>query len=176
MDNASVRVGDAEHLELESQSFDAVLCGFGVFFFPNPARALGECLRVLRPGGRFAASTFVNGRGGYPWADEVARELGKDLQAPESPVRIAEGLRTVLAAAGFENPQSTKAEARFAFGDVDAYVDWNWSHGGRRLLEQLSEAELARFREAAARRLAAHAVDGGFELVQGVELTVARRP
>jgi hypothetical protein len=44
------------------------------------------------------------------------------------------------------------------------------------VLEQLNPVELGRYREAAARRLAAQAVNGGFELVQAVELTVARRP
>jgi len=54
--SVEVRVGDSEHLDLADDSFDVVLCGFGVFFFPDPSAALSECRRVLRNDGRFVAS------------------------------------------------------------------------------------------------------------------------
>jgi ubiquinone/menaquinone biosynthesis C-methylase UbiE len=176
IENAEVRVGDAEHLDLPDAAFDVVLCAFGVFFFPDPSAAFAECHRVLRPGGRFAASTFLSGRGGFAWADEVARELGHDPQPVRSPVRQAEGLRSALDCAGFEEISSVERQARFLFADSDAYLAWVWSHAGRRVLEHLDERGLRRYHELAAQRLQAHAVDGGFELVQGVHLTHARRP
>jgi len=43
---------DAEALELEDQSFDAVLSLFALFHFPNPLSAIKEMFRVLSPGGR----------------------------------------------------------------------------------------------------------------------------
>jgi len=176
VENAQVRVGDAEHLELAAASFDAVICGFGVFFFPEPQRALSECRRVLRPGGRFAASTFTSGRGGYAWAEDVARGTGEDPQPVQSPVRTAEGLENALRQAGFEQIGSAACQARFVFADADAYLAWIWSHAGRRVLEKLDDIGLERYREAAAARLVAHATEHGFELVQQVHLTLARRP
>ena len=74
--SVEVRVGDAEDLDLPDDSFDLVVCGFGVFFFPDPAAAASEFRRVLRGGGRFAASTFVGSGGGYPWiSDVIARSV-----------------------------------------------------------------------------------------------------
>jgi ubiquinone/menaquinone biosynthesis C-methylase UbiE len=173
---AEVRVGDAEHLELPDASFDAIVCGFGVFFFPDPAAALGECRRVLRPGGRLAASTFTGGRGGYPWAQDVARELGKEPPGPKSPLRSAFGLRSALAAAGFAEIQTSDVEARFVFPDVDALIAWNRSHAGRILIDSLDPAELARYRALLSNRLRSHAVPDGFELIQKAQITIAYRP
>jgi SAM-dependent methyltransferase len=39
-------------------SFDAVVCQFGVMFFPDRPRAFAEARRVLRPGGLFAFNAW----------------------------------------------------------------------------------------------------------------------
>ncbi|ACL57912.1 class I SAM-dependent methyltransferase [Methylobacterium nodulans] len=44
---------DALALPFEEQSFDVVVCQFGVMFFPDKAQGYRETYRVLRPGGRF---------------------------------------------------------------------------------------------------------------------------
>jgi ubiquinone/menaquinone biosynthesis C-methylase UbiE len=43
---------DAEDLALADGSFDVVLCALGLMYLPDPAQALREVKRVLRPGGR----------------------------------------------------------------------------------------------------------------------------
>jgi len=47
------READAMDLPFDDHSFDAVVCQFGVMFFPDRPRAFAEICRVLRPGGRF---------------------------------------------------------------------------------------------------------------------------
>jgi ubiquinone/menaquinone biosynthesis C-methylase UbiE len=175
LDNVDVRVGDAERLDIDDGAFDVALCGFGVFFFPDPHAALREVHRVLGPGGRFAASTFLDGVAGFPWAPEVAKELGKVHAPPRSPVLTAPGLRAALEEVGFGASSTQLVGGRFVFRDVDHYVGWHWTQGGRRLLEQLDDDELRRYRELSAARLEAHACDGGYELVTRVEITVAPR-
>ena len=43
---------DAEALALPAASFDLVVCALGLMYVPDPATALREVQRVLRPGGR----------------------------------------------------------------------------------------------------------------------------
>jgi len=45
------READAMQLPFADQSFDAVVCQFGVMFFPVKSKAFAEARRVLRPGG-----------------------------------------------------------------------------------------------------------------------------
>jgi ubiquinone/menaquinone biosynthesis C-methylase UbiE len=44
---------DAQALPFSDGEFDAVVCQFGVMFFPEKLRAFSEAYRVLKPGGRF---------------------------------------------------------------------------------------------------------------------------
>jgi SAM-dependent methyltransferase len=50
--------GDAEALPYRDGEFDVVLSQFGHMFAPRPEIVIGEMLRVLRPGGRIAFSTW----------------------------------------------------------------------------------------------------------------------
>jgi SAM-dependent methyltransferase len=45
------RQADAEALPFPDETFDAVICQFGVMFFPDKVKAFAEAHRVLRPGG-----------------------------------------------------------------------------------------------------------------------------
>jgi SAM-dependent methyltransferase len=47
------RQADAMQLPFPDGSFDAVVCQFGVMFFPDKRKAFSEARRVLRPGGVF---------------------------------------------------------------------------------------------------------------------------
>ncbi len=47
----SWRQADALQLPFHDASFDAVVCQFGVMFFPDKPRAFAEARRVLKPGG-----------------------------------------------------------------------------------------------------------------------------
>jgi len=51
--NIEWQEADAMALPFENESFDAVICQFGVMFFPDRIKAYSETLRVLKPGGRF---------------------------------------------------------------------------------------------------------------------------
>jgi SAM-dependent methyltransferase len=50
--------GDVEQLPFGDAAFDVVVSQFGHMFAPRPAVAIGEMLRVLKPGGTIAFSTW----------------------------------------------------------------------------------------------------------------------
>ncbi|MBM9593633.1 class I SAM-dependent methyltransferase [Roseitranquillus sediminis] len=49
---ATFRIGDAEHLDVASESRDLVVSGLVLNFVPDRVAALAEAKRILRPGGR----------------------------------------------------------------------------------------------------------------------------
>ncbi|NIX17711.1 MAG: methyltransferase domain-containing protein [Gammaproteobacteria bacterium] len=51
--NISFNVANAIDLHYNDDSFDVVLCQFGVMFFPDLIQAYREVYRVLKPGGEF---------------------------------------------------------------------------------------------------------------------------
>ena len=52
------RHGAAEALPFDDAAFDVVVSQFGLMFFQDRAKAIGEMLRVLRPGGRLAVAVW----------------------------------------------------------------------------------------------------------------------
>jgi ubiquinone/menaquinone biosynthesis C-methylase UbiE len=52
------QAADATALPFAESSFDAVICQFGIMFFPDRDRSYREALRVLAPGGRYVFSVW----------------------------------------------------------------------------------------------------------------------
>lgn len=56
--NARFKRMDAEQLALDDAGFDVVLCALGLMYMPDPAQAMREMRRVVRPGGRVVAAVW----------------------------------------------------------------------------------------------------------------------
>lgn len=85
--NVCTRVLALESVEEPDASFDAVLCREGLMFATDPATALREVLRVLRPGGR-AAFAVWGPPAENPWMrlpfEAVRRQAGVPVPDPGS--------------------------------------------------------------------------------------------
>ena len=79
------RQADAMHLPFDDATFDAVVCQFGVMFFPDKAKAFSEARRVLRPDGVFAFNVWDRIKDNE-FADTVTRAL--ESVFPKDPPRF----------------------------------------------------------------------------------------
>ena len=108
--NIEIRVVNAENIELESDSFDAVICRIALMLFPNPVKALGEMHRVVKPGGKVAVMVY-SGLEKNPYHEifqEAVRRMGNiPWPAPGEPWMYALGapglLEGLYSSAGFLN-------------------------------------------------------------------------
>jgi ubiquinone/menaquinone biosynthesis C-methylase UbiE len=121
---AEVRQMDAAQLDFPDASFEAVLCGFALWFFPQPARALQEWFRVLKPGGRVGLTTWAENCPFVNWQREALR--------PSATVESA------LQQAGFERMQILVEEAEFVHAHDEEVWARLWSGGPRRQLERMT--------------------------------------
>jgi len=147
--NIDFKEAAAESLPFPDASFDAVTCRFGAMFFPDLQRALVECKRVLRPGGRLSFAVW--GRREQPFISTTHGVLAKYVEMPKPDpdlpdvFRFAEHgkLQAELEAAGFQNVKENLLiiPARWE-GSLELY--WQEfsevSVAARPLLAQLSPA------------------------------------
>ena len=79
------RQADAMSLPFPDATFDAVVCQFGVMFFPDKPKAFAETRRVLKPGGRFIFNVWDR-IAENEFADTVTRALESIF--PKDPPRF----------------------------------------------------------------------------------------
>ncbi|CAN5216624.1 class I SAM-dependent methyltransferase [soil metagenome] len=68
------RIADVADLPFEDASFDLVVSFTGLHCFPDPARAMAEMMRVLKPGGVISGSALLNDSG---LRHEPMRRIGR---------------------------------------------------------------------------------------------------
>ncbi len=76
---------DAMALPFDDGEFDAVVCQFGVMFFPDKARAFAEARRVLKPGGIFLFNVW-DSLSDNEFADTIATAM--EAVFPDDPPRF----------------------------------------------------------------------------------------
>jgi ubiquinone/menaquinone biosynthesis C-methylase UbiE len=97
---------DAQALPFPDGAFDAVVCQFGVMFFPDKQKAYREARRVLKPGGRFIFNVWD--RIEYNEFADLVTAAVADMFATDPPRFLA---RTPH---GYHQQQSVIAEVRSA--------------------------------------------------------------
>jgi SAM-dependent methyltransferase len=104
-----IRDGVAEEIPLDDESVDAVTVADGFHWF-EPAPALAEIRRVLRPGGGLAILTTIPDWSAGTWADDLGTRLGE--RRPEHPYFDGPSWRdSVRAAGGWTEPRELRVTA-----------------------------------------------------------------
>lgn len=131
--------GRAESLPFDNESFNAVLCQFGLMFFEDRGQALREMRRVLRPGGCVTLAVWDGLERTPAYAaltDLVEQYLGSDAGAA---VRNAFALgdtvvmRQLLEGAGFTSVDAESVPAVALLPSLRSWVDAEvrgWVGGG----------------------------------------------
>src|SRR5438105_2707759 len=131
LDNVECRVLDAERLDLPDQAVNGVLCRWGYMLMGDPAAALEETRRVLRPGGRLSSAVF-SGPEQNPWAALPSRVLQQRGHMPPA-ASNAPGIlaladrarvRSLFEGAGFSDPQIDEVPFKWTFSDLDDYWEF----------------------------------------------------
>ncbi len=172
LENVEFRVLDAEKMDLDDDSVDGVLCKYGYMLMADPAAALAETRRVLRPGGRVSFSVW-GAPEHNPWASIPGKtmvELGH-IPAPQpgDPGILAmadhDRIRELVTGAGFGEPQIKEIRVRWPMADLDDFRLFIDELAGpiKFALAALSEEDRAATWKELDRRIAPLIEDGGLE-------------
>jgi ubiquinone/menaquinone biosynthesis C-methylase UbiE len=176
---------DAERLDFPDQSFDAVLCRWGIMSLPDPPGTLAAIRRMLAPGGSFATAVWVEGPRGRPLASlasAVAREMfdspPPQEEASTLPGSARKALEDEMTHAGFRHVRSEEMTLTLSFpaaGDCIQYL-MDVSPDLAALLSSRSSGEQAEYRRSVAGRLRHFAAADGSIRIPNVTICAAGQP
>jgi len=182
VDNVEFRVVDAESIDLDTASVDAVLCRWGYMLMADPGTALGETRRVLRPGGRLALGAW-DGPERNVWASAPFAELVRrgviEPPGPKDPSMFAFArpgrIDGLLRGAGFTDIVVDAVDLEVVHEDFDAYlaVTIDCSRPFADALDAMDEAERADITAAVADAMAPFRRDDGSYRVPARSLVAA---
>jgi ubiquinone/menaquinone biosynthesis C-methylase UbiE len=180
------REGDAQNLSFPDRAFDRVLANFALLHLTAPERACAEACRVLKPGGKFAFTTWarVEENPFVKLVDDAIRahadvEVGLPAGPPYYLFESPEEFRKALVRAGFDgNSMSFKVRtiewkvptARFIF---DAELKAGVRTAG--LLARQTPAALEAIRLAIEQAVQPYARGDGFAIPKAAYVVAAAR-
>lgn len=171
--NAEHRVMDMQAIDLPDASVDAVVSRFGYMLVPDPALALRETRRVLRPGGTLAFATWAPAKRN-PWATAYGPVLiERGLQAPPAPgepgpfaLGEPDQIDELVRRAGFQQVEVEDVLVDFRFEGWDDYrrLVTNLAAAMRAALEELDDGVRVEVDDAARARLEPFRSGDGYAL------------
>jgi SAM-dependent methyltransferase len=150
LQNVEAQVMDAENLELEDASFDAVISRLGLMYLPNLQHSLQEIRRVLRPGGRISAIVFSTPERNPFFAIPVSvircrAQLPSPTPGQPGPFSLGApgALEEALREAGFKDVETRLVSAPVYMASATECLRWRQETSGtlQQMLTSLDEAE-----------------------------------
>lgn len=174
--NAEVRQMDAEHLEFQDETFDAVLCGFALFLFPHLETVLREFHRVLKSGGRIGFSTWGKVDERWSWIDPIDKAYNAEADLSSHKLDTPARCEEISRAAGWEDVRCVEESTEFVYADEEEWWATQWAHGSRAAMERVATDRLDRYKSELFAGLQAHKEPDGIHKVFPALFTVATKP
>jgi ubiquinone/menaquinone biosynthesis C-methylase UbiE len=173
VENAEFKQLDAEKMDLPDDSVDGVICRWGYMLMADPAAALRETNRVLKPGGQLSFAVWSTPDKNL-WAATpgmVLMERGA-MPAPEpgAPGIFAladqDRIRELVTAAGFTDPKIEEIPFAFKYDEMDTHWRATNELAGpiAAAISQLSADDQQAVKEEVAGRLEHFKKNGGYEV------------
>lgn len=169
LSNVEFQVLNAEWIDLPLASVDAVICRWGYMLMVDPATALRETRRVLKPGGRLALAVW-GPLEENPWAMLPAEELRKRGLAPMRPgepgpftLCQSSHVRELLEQAGFSSMRVDALDLWQRSASFDEFWDMtlDLSRNFHDAVLSRQPADVERIRASLAKRLARYTAEDG---------------
>lgn len=181
--NVSVEVMDATALSLPEGSFDVLASSLVLFFLPEPESALGDWLRLLRPGGRAGITTFGDQDDTWRRIDALFRPylpqqmLDARTSGSNGPFASDAAMEELMRIAGAAEVRTVRQDLPVRFADADQWRTFSMSTGQRAMWRCVPEHERPTLFAAAADLLdGARDAGGAIVLHQDVRHTLGIRP
>src|SRR5687767_12649129 len=159
---AEARQMDAENLTFPDLSFDFVLCGFSLQFFPHLDQALSEFRRVLKPNGHIAVTTWGADDERWDWFEDLRKAYGAAISLGSQSLDKPDEIQDWFSKAGFVDIQISTKEFDMVYLDEEEWWNVVWSISGRAGLEKLSSEDLERLKTEAFERVQPQKQADGF--------------
>jgi SAM-dependent methyltransferase len=175
------RLGRAEALGFEAESFDAVVSQFGLMFFEDRRAALTEMMRVLGRGGRLTVAVWdsLERTPGYEAVAVLLQRLFGDRAADalRAPFLLGNpsALQALFATAGIADATVTTRKGTARFPSIKAWMYTDVK--GWTLADMIDDAQFARLLEEAEKALRPFlAADGAIAFDAPAHVATATKP
>jgi ubiquinone/menaquinone biosynthesis C-methylase UbiE len=167
---------DAERLQFPDASFDFVLCGFSLQFFPHLDQTLSEFRRVLRPAGRVVATTWGKEDENWRWYQDLRNAYQAVVKLSSQRFDQPEDLLDRFGRAGFSQIRIAPKELDMVYGNEEEWWAMQWSLSSRAGLERLEPTQLKQLKADVFERMQALRQADGFHDHLLAHCTIAVKP
>lgn len=147
--SAEVKMMSAESLEFEDNTFDNILCGFGIGYLLFSDSKLNEVLRVLNNGGQVGFSIWGIQKD-QKWLNEIVNKY-LNLQPPKKnnsnmpKFDSVEGVIKILQDSGFVNIKVHEEKADVIYKSKEEWWEEMWANAVRGIFESIEKLGKEKF-------------------------------
>ena len=150
LNNIELHPMDMQDIGFDDAHFDAANCSFGLFFLPDMTRLLQHIVSKVKPGGQVVTCSFYQGSF-EPNVDLFLERIQRYGVTPPDftwkQLCIEEHYHALYERAGLNDVATYRRDIGYPLDTAEAWWRVIWYAGFRGLVAQLSDDQLARFKQ-----------------------------